>query len=73
MAQQSIVNVESQVGQSVVESTTDVDVSKPVSSATSGGNPEENQTQISTRDQGTTKVASENVKNVISDLNVSLR
>lgn len=74
MAQQSIVNVESQVGQSVVESTTDVDVSKTVGSATSGGLPEGNRTETSTRDQ-TAKVIKEETEsggNVISDSIVSL-
>jgi len=75
MAQQSIVNVESQVGQSVVDSTTDVDVSKTTNSATSGGLPEGNRTETSTRDLGTAKVAREGTesgRDVISDPSVSL-
>ena len=75
MAQQSIVNVESQVGQSVVDSTTDVDVSKTISSATSGGLPEGNHTETSTRDLETAKVTGEGTEsgeNVISDSSVSL-
>lgn len=55
MAEHSIVNVESQVGQSVVDKTTDVDVSKSISSPTPGGNTEENQSN--TRELGTTHFA----------------
>ena len=57
MAEQSIVNVESQVGQSVVDKTTDVDVSKSTNSATSGGTTEENLMKPNTRDLGTTHFA----------------
>ena len=57
MAEQRIANVESQVGQSVVDKTTDVDVSKSISSATSGGTTEENQIESNTRDLGTTHFA----------------
>ena len=59
MAQQTIVNVESQVGQSVVESTTDVDASKTLSSTTSGGIFEENRTESTAQDLGTTKTGGE--------------
>ncbi|KAF8463524.1 hypothetical protein BDZ91DRAFT_309340 [Kalaharituber pfeilii] len=51
MAQQSIVNVDSQVEQSVVDSTTGVDVSKTVSSVTtSGGKLEESHAEITAQD-----------------------
>ena len=74
MAEQSIVNVESQVGQSVVDKTTDVDVSKSISSATSGGSTQENHIEPNTRHLGTTHFAQGETRSggeVIANSNVS--
>lgn len=75
MAEQRIANVESQVGQSVVDKTTDVDVSKSISSATSGGTTEENQIESNTRDLGTTHFAQGETRSggeVITNSNVRI-